>query len=209
MTSRISILAAVLASALAFGASPALASLTGEVNAGKGVAARVDARTATCKNLSNTDFEHLGEYVMGRIVGSRSAHEAMDARMEAMMGSANADRMHQALGHRYAGCANTSTGYGMMSGSGMMGATGGWGAMTGSGYAWMRNGDWQHLTRAGWQRAGRYMMGNGWMTSAGGSGWSTGAVIALVLGALVLGGVTVFAVLRTPRWRGPSRPSSV
>ncbi len=46
------------------------------------------------------------------------------------MGSENADRMHQALGRRYAGCATTGTGFG----SGMMGGAstgGGWGAMMG------------------------------------------------------------------------------
>ena len=87
MTTRLSILVALLASILAFGASSAYASLSDEVNAGKTIAARVDAGTATCKNLSTTDFEHLGEYVMERMVGSRAAHEAMNARMDAIMGT--------------------------------------------------------------------------------------------------------------------------
>jgi hypothetical protein len=57
----------------------------------------------------------------------------MNGRLDAVMCPANAYRMHQALGRRFAGCAATSrSGSGMMRGST---GTGGWGAMTGSGCA--------------------------------------------------------------------------
>jgi hypothetical protein len=204
---RLPILVSVFACILAFGASSALASLSEEVNSGKATAARIDAGAARCENLSTTDFEHLGEYVMERTVGSRSAHEAMNARMEAMIGSANSDRMHEAIGRRYAGCATSGTGSGMMGGTGMMGATGGWSTMLGSGYAWMRDGAWLRMTRADWRRAGGYMMGQGWMTDGGGSGWSSDAIIAAVLGALALGGLAVHTLRRRQWRRGPSRPS--
>ncbi len=72
MTTRISILVALLASMLAPGAASANASLSKEVNAGRAIAARVDVGTATCTTLTTTDFEHLGEYVMERIRGSRA-----------------------------------------------------------------------------------------------------------------------------------------
>jgi hypothetical protein len=206
--SRLSILVAVLAGILAFGTSSALASLSDEVSAGKATAARVDAGIASCENLSTTDFEHLGEYVMERMIGSRSAHEAMNARMEAMISDENSDRMHQAIGRRYAGCATTGAHSGMMGGTGMIGGAGGWGTMMGSGYAWMRNGAWQHMTRTDWQRAGSYMMGQGWMTDDGGSGWRSGAIIAAVLGALALGGLALYTQLRRPWRRGPSHPST-
>ncbi len=52
MTTRISILVALVASMLAFGAAAAYASLSDEVNAGKAVAAHVDAGTANCKKLT-------------------------------------------------------------------------------------------------------------------------------------------------------------
>jgi hypothetical protein len=69
----------------------------------------------------------------------------------------------------------------------------------------VRNGSWQHMTRADWERAGGYMMGNGWMLGTGG-GWSTGAVIGVVLAAVLLTGLAVAAVSRRP-WRGgPSQP---
>ena len=209
MTRRISILLALVASILAIGASAAYASLADEVNAGKAIAARVDAGTAVCQSLGTIDFEHLGEYVMERMVGSRSAHEAMNARMDAIMGSENTDRMHEALGRGYAGCATTGSGggHGMGSGGMMGGSAGGWGAMMGSGYAWMRNGTWQHMTGADWQRAGASMMGSGWM-HAGSGGLSTGAVIGVVLGALLLGGLVVYAVLRHLWRHGSSQPTT-
>lgn len=212
MTIRLSLLCALVASLLAFGASPARASLSGEVNAGRAIAARVDARLATCSNLSETDFEHLGEYVVERMVGSRSAHAAINARMDTVMGPENADPMHQALGRGYANCpragTGTGTGYGMMGGgAGMIGGTGGWGAMLGSNFSWMRNGAWQHMSRAEWQRAGAPMLGGGWMIGTGGSGWGAGAVIGVVLGALLLGGLAVYLPVRR-RWRhGPTHPS--
>jgi hypothetical protein len=208
MTTRLSILVAVFASILALGAASALASLSDEISGGKATAARVDAGAASCENLSTTDFEQLGEYVMERMIGSRSANEAMNARMAAMIGSENSDRMHEAIGRRYAGCATTGTGSGMMGGIEITGGAGGWGTMMGSGYAWMRNGSWQHMTRADWQRAGGYMMGQGWIMDAGGSGWSSGAIIAAVLGALALGGLAVYTMLRRPWRRRPSRPST-
>lgn len=185
------------------GAAPALAALSDEVSAGRTVAARLHGGQASCASLSSSEFEQLGEYVMDRTVGSRLLHQAMNARMEATMGADNADRMHEALGRRYAGCPRAGTG--MMGGGPMMGAgttsTGGWGAMLGSGYGWMRDGAWRQMTRADWQRAGAYMMGAGWMADPGG-GWSTGAVIGLVLGGLALGGLVGYLVLahrpRTP-----------
>jgi hypothetical protein len=129
--------------------------------------------------------------------------------MERVMGAANADRMHQALGRRYAGCAtrNGSVG-GIIGDRGMMGGgstgTGGSGAMMGPGYAWMRNGNSRHMKCAGWQRAGAYMMGSGWMTDPG-SGWSTDAVIGAVIAALALGGVIAYLLL-TRRRRRPRSP---
>lgn len=208
MLGRVSLLIALVVSGLAMGASPALAALSDEVNAGRALAARVDAGTATCKGLSDTDLEHLGEFVMDRAVGSRSTHQAINARMEAMIGAENADRMHQALGRRYAGCAITTAdgaGAGMMGGYAAGG--GGWGAMTGSGFSWMRDGSWQHMNRADWQRTAGYVAGPGMMNISN-SAWSTGAVVAAVAGALALGALVVFAVLRWRRRPGARRPTT-
>ncbi|HSP64974.1 MAG TPA: hypothetical protein VLO10_02175 [Candidatus Deferrimicrobium sp.] len=207
-------LIALLAAAIALGllaAAPALAAPSDEA-AGRTVAARLQSGQASCRNLSSSDFEHLGEYVMDHVVGSRATHEAMNARMDAMMGATNTDRMHQALGRRYAGCTTTASGSGTMGSGAMMGGgsagAGGWGAMMGSGYAWMRGGTWRHMSRGDWGRAGGYMMGSGWMGDSGG-GWSTAAVIGVVVGALALGGLVAYLLLRRrPGGQHPSQPTA-
>lgn len=208
-------LTALLVATIAVGllaAAPALAALSDEVTAGRVVAARLQRGQVSCQSLSNSDFEHLGEYVMDRMVGSDATHEAMNARMNQVLGAENGDQMHQALGRRYAGCATTNGSGGSMMGGEMMngGSNGadGWGAMMGSGYAWMRDGNWQHMNRADWQRAGAYMMGSGWMTDPG-SGWSTGAIIGVVIGAFALGGLIAYLLLtRRPRRPRPPQPTA-
>ncbi len=72
-------------------AAPALASSADEIAAGRGVAQRLQAGTTSGNTLSDADFEHLGEYAMERMLGSRAAHRAMNDRMTAMMGDANTD----------------------------------------------------------------------------------------------------------------------
>jgi hypothetical protein len=204
VTGRISLLAVLAAAIVAVGAVPAGASLGDEVAAGAQVAKRVDAGAVTCSKLADSDFEHLGEYVMERMLGSRAAHRAMNDRMASMMGDANAERMHELLGRRFAGCAIDGAGAGTMMGPGMMGsrgaAAGGMGAMMASGdVGWMRGGAWRHMSRADWQRLGRDWMGPGMMAGSG-SGWSTGEALAAVLGALALGGLAVLMAVRRP-WR--------
>ena len=205
------LLISVLLGALALGAVPALAALGDEVTQGRAVAGQLQAGTTSCSKLSDSDFEHLGEYAMDRMVGSRSAHEAMNARMDAMMGSANTDRMHQALGRRFAGCGGNTGG--MMGGGGMMMGggygDGDWGAMMGSGnWSWMRDGSWQHMTSAQWRQVGNSVMGPG-MMRVGHSGWSSGAVIAVVLGALLVGGLVVLVAIRRPWRRHREGPATI
>ena len=76
-------------------------------------------------------------------------------------------------------------GLGMM-GGGSGGGTRGWGTMMGSNFDWMRDGSWQHMRRGDWRRAGGYMMGNGGVVGTSGSGWSAGAVVSVVVAALLL-----------------------
>jgi hypothetical protein len=213
MMTRLSILAALVAAVLLPGAATAYASLIDEVNAGDALAARVDSRAATCNDLSSAEFEHLGEYVMDRMVGSRATHEAMDARMDTMMGSQNADRMHELLGRNYAGCAATSSGGNLvgpgMMGTGMMGGAGGgmmsWGAMmSSSAWNWIHDGTWQHMTRSQWHQHAWRMMGSGVTFDSG--GWSLGAVLALIFGSALLGGALVAVGMRLPRRRRPTHP---
>ena len=206
-----SLLATVFA-ALLLAAAPALASLADEVAAGQATAGQLQSGTATCKTLSSSDFDHLGEYVMEHMAGSRSVHTAMNARMDETMGSENSDRMHELLGRSYAGCATGTSstapmGPGMMGGS--SGGVSGWGAMmSSSAWSWMHDGSWQHMNRTDWQQLATTMMGTG-LSFGSGDGWSTWAVLAAVFGGLVLVAVITVAVLRGP-WRGhPPGPTPI
>ena len=203
MTVHVRLILALIAAVLAVIAAPALASPADEVAAGREVARRLQA--TNCNTLSDADFEHLGEYVMERMLGSRAAHRAMNDRMTAMMGDANTERMHEMMGRRYAGCGTQGAGPGMM-GPGMMGggsgaaSGGGWGAMMASGdFAWMRSDAWRHMSRTDWQRVASSSMGPGMMSRT--DGWSTG----VVLGGLALGGLAMYAALRRP-WRRRRSP---
>ena len=207
MAVRVSLIFALVVAVLAAAAAPALASLADEVATGQQVAQRLQAGATSCTTLSGAEFEHLGEYVMERMLGSRAAHQAMNDRMTAMMGDANTERMHELMGRRYAGCGTQGAGAGMMR-PGMMGAGaasgGGWGAMMAPGdSAWMRNGAWRHMSRADWQRVGTAWMPPRMMSRN--DGWSTAAVLAVVLGGLALGGLAMYAMLGRP-WRHRRSP---
>jgi hypothetical protein len=141
---------------------------------------------------------------MERTVGSRAAHRAMNDRMTAMMGDANAERMHELMGRRYAACGTRGAGAGIMGSRSRAASGGSWAAMMASGdFGWMRNGAWRHMSRTGWQRVTGSWMGPGMMSRT--DGWSTAAVLAAVLGGLALGGLAVYVVLGR-RWRRRRSP---
>jgi hypothetical protein len=182
----------------------ALASLAEEQRQGEDLVAQLQAGTKTCGDLSAEDFDHIGEYVMYRAVGSTSSHQAINDRMTVMMGEQAETRMHQLLGERYAGCnaggRSGIAGYGGM-GPGMVGGpvvSGGWGAMIGSGdWSWMMGGAWQTMTRQDWQRLEQRLLGAKASASSR-TGWSPPAVIAVTLGAVLLVALAVFVVVRRP-----------
>jgi hypothetical protein len=186
---------AVLASGMvALSAGPAIASRADEVAAGRQVAQELRDGKAECSRLSADDFEHLGEYVMERMLGSRSAHVAMNERMESMLGDASGERMHELMGRRYAGCDTAAAGGAMM---------------RSQDFAWMRTGAWRQMSRADWQRTRASWMGPGMMSRTD-HGWSSAAVVALVLGALTAGGLALYAVLLRPwRRRHPRGPAAI
>lgn len=200
--------------ALVVGAAPALASLADDVSAGKAAAAQLQAGKVSCSSLSDAEFEHVGEFVMDRMVGSHAAHVAMNKRIQQAIGANNTDRMHELMGRQFAGCRARDTsgvpmGPGMMGGGGMMGGTGGWGAMMGSSaYSRMRNGSWEHMSSAGWRGLARSMMGSRYSTY-GHHGWSTAGVAAVVFGALLVGALMAMLAMRRPwRRRPPAAPSA-
>lgn len=125
---------AVLAFA-GLGGAPALAADSGD---GAATLDAVESGQLDCADLDTGDFELVGEYVMGRMVGSAKGHRSMDQLMATMMGGRNAERMHEAMGERFTGCGagRLPGGYaGMMGAFGMMGAGGvGPGGMMGGGF---------------------------------------------------------------------------
>lgn len=198
MIARVSILAALLTSLLMAAAVPVGASL-GEVTQGQKIARQLQSRSASCATLSASDFEHLGEYAMERALGSRVAHQAMNTRMESMLGKETTDRMHDAMGRRFADCpASGSVGGGMMGTGGMMGS-GDW--------VWMHGGNWRHMSTSQWRDAAGSMMGGGWMMSAHNGGWSTPAVVGVIVLASIAAGLIAFVVTRRPRGRQAAPPA--
>jgi hypothetical protein len=136
------LLTALLTGVLLLPASPALASLQREEREGAQVASTVDRGQRSCSELSDADFERVGEFVMGRMLGNEKVHGAMNAHMASVMGRAREEQMHVFLGERFTGCRRgqlTAGLAGMMGfrGSGMMGGSGhghyGPGMMSGSG----------------------------------------------------------------------------
>jgi hypothetical protein len=184
----------------------ALASVADEERQGGELVAQLRAGDKRCDDLAAQDFERIGEYVMGRMVGSTRTHEAMNERMRQMMGERAEQRMHELMGRRYAGCATgagaagTPMGPGMMGGdwgSGMMGD--GWGPMMDSeDWSWMAGGAWRTMDRQDWQAMQNRWMGPGMMRA--GSGWSAWEIVGVVLAGLLAAALLAVLLTRRP-WR--------
>lgn len=69
---------------------------------GKEIWEKLQSKQVECKNLTNDNFESLGEYFMGQMAGG--SHEAMNSMMERMMGKVGEEQMHSAMGKRLSGC---------------------------------------------------------------------------------------------------------
>ena len=104
--------------------------------AGKAIWERLQAKQASCADLKDDDFDKLGDYFMGLMMGS--AHAVMNAQMQSRLGEAGERQMHVVMGKRLSGCDTNAAypqGYGLSS---MMGGYGGYPA-TDVGY-WITNG---------------------------------------------------------------------
>lgn len=85
-------------------ATASATSLAGEERQGKELLRQVEAGTRSCGELGKDDFEVIGDYVMGRMVGSTEGHRAMDEMMDSMMGERANQQMHVFMGERFSGC---------------------------------------------------------------------------------------------------------
>ncbi|PIY68766.1 hypothetical protein COY90_04200 [Candidatus Roizmanbacteria bacterium CG_4_10_14_0_8_um_filter_39_9] len=94
-------------------------------------------QTSTCSQLTDADFEKIGEYFMGQSIGNTQKHIAMNDMMKRMMGEKGEEQAHQAMGKRLSGC-NTTAAFPaqdngflpMMGMLGMMGGSNQWGGRT-------------------------------------------------------------------------------
>ena len=183
-------------------AAPALAdSVAAEQAQGAQVLNQVQHATLSPKSLTSDQYQNLGEYLMGRALGSTQLHQRMDALMDEMMGSGASDQMHIYLGKRFLGVnATPSSQYSQL--YGLMGVM--MSGRRGSALARMMG---AYLNGQG---AAGYTMGPGMMgyaygdspaASSGGS-WPAGAVVAVIaLGAVLIVGLGALALPRVRKRR--------
>lgn len=169
----------------------------GEGQQGAQLLRRIEAGSASCGSLKTEDFDRIGEYVMGRMLGAASAHEAIDRQMAATMGSRGLTQAHVYMGQRFAGCAagRAPNAFGAM--MGMMGA-----GMMGSVYG-----------------SGGYGMGSGYDGMMGfghtpasrrSDGWGSGdTVVAILMGLLLAVALVALATWRPWRRTPPRTPLEV
>jgi len=191
-------------------ATSAWASVATEQQQGAQTIGAVHAGKLKGTSLSNSAYEHVGEYLMGQALGSTRDHERMNSQMGKIMGPSSADQMHIYLGERYFGKSAQISGrdapmYGLI---GMMTS------YRGSSIAGMMSGylsGSHHSTSS--PAIGSGMMGSEGQGQHGSdAGWTTGAIIATtVLATLLLGALLAIAVrvrrgARGPRGRGADAP---
>ena len=190
-------------------AAPALAdSVAAEQAQGAQVLGQVQHGTLSPKALTIEQYQNLGEYLMGRALGSTQLHRRMNTLTDEMMGPSASDAMHIYLGKRYLGVNATPSSrytqlYGLM-GVMMIGYHGS--ALAGMMGAYLNG-----------QGAAGYTMGRGMMgygtgytpTSSSGGGWSTGAIVAVgLLGAVLIASLAAF-VLPGVRGRSHAKPAPI
>lgn len=107
--------------------------------AGKAIFDKLQAKTTECKDLSDDDFDVLGDYYMGQMAGS--SHQAMDKMMAWRLGDDGERQMHITMGKRLSGCDTNAAYPNQVSGFWPMMGGGGHPMM---GYNWdnMMNGFW-------------------------------------------------------------------
>jgi hypothetical protein len=195
LAQRLIAVAAVSIGLVSLGAAPAWSAVSAEQQ-GAALLAQIQNGQTSCSKLSSSNLGLMGEYYMGRIMGSTAAQDAMNAQMQAIAGTRGEQLAYQFMGQRLGGCAtgNGPVAYGTM--MGMMG-TSEQGASYGSAYPAGGYG---------------YMMGGyGFNQAAGNGGTSVGAIVAIVLGSLALLALVALIVVlvtrRTPRRPNQPRPA--
>ena len=158
-----------------------------EEKEGKEIWEKLQTKKLKCANLTDDNFEALGEYFMGQMIGN--SHEAMNSMMERMLGEEGEQQMHVVMGKRMSNCEpNAPMPQNMPVLSGVEGMNGGMMPMMMK----MMMGMTTPLRQgfAGQEGGGNSMMGNyGWNNMMG--GWGLIGVITWIalLAFLILGSV--------------------
>ncbi len=94
-----------------------------EEKQGEEIWSKLRAKEINCSNLNDNDFEVLGEYFMGQMMGD--SHAAMNAMMAQAHGEDGEEQIHIVMGKRLSGCDTSASypasGFGWMSTMNMMG----------------------------------------------------------------------------------------
>lgn len=75
--------------------------------AGKAVWDKLQNKEKTCKDLKDDDFDVLGDFFMGNMIGSN--HASMNNMMAQRLGDEGEKQMHIAMGKRLSGCDTNAT----------------------------------------------------------------------------------------------------
>lgn len=191
-------LALAIAATLALlgtGAAPGSA-LSGAEQQGEQLLQRAQSGDLKCQGLSRAQSESIGEYVMGRMLGSPARHEAMDRRIRATSGASGEAQAHIFMGQRFTGC---ETGGAPAAFGSMMGMMGNYSGADGSG---MGN------SRDSGNGFGPGMMGDSG-SRAGGDGWSGGATALVILLGVLAAGLAILTLVRSRRGSPPKTPGEI
>jgi uncharacterized membrane protein len=181
---------------LGLNAAPGLASAS-EERQGAQLLQSVQAGKQECQQLSRDQFELIGEYVMGRMLGSTASHQAMNRQITATSGASGEVQAHVFMGQRFAGCATGAAPAAFGSMMGMMGNySGANGGMTGNG-------------RAAGNGSGSNMMGGSGSRVGGDTGWSSTDTVLVILVAVLAAALAALAARRPWRRSPPKTPFDV
>ena len=112
--------------------------ISADEQTGKDLYAQLQNNQKACSQLSDDDFDHLGDFFMGRMMGGN--HGAMDQYMDSQLGASTERQVHIVMGKRMSGCdtnaayPTSSSNYAPLAWMGMMGQNANsWGMMGGYG----------------------------------------------------------------------------
>lgn len=85
--------------------SPEISQQQQEETQGKSILEHLKNKSIACKDVSESDFEKIGEYAMSRMFnGSTAGHIEMNERIKNMQGENGEAQMHIRIGKNISGC---------------------------------------------------------------------------------------------------------